>query len=605
MKYKIKINNLVLRSYKMEITFTGIIEEISGTVHPKVTLHFIERERDRRLPLVIQHSMIHEHSCYFDGTFTYDLAHIFFPDGEQVGSMRMYVNILFGDYYEEKVKIDLTPEVMEKKSNAYDIQVCEDHFLIKKISGKDAPPWNHAGLVAHSFSWLLFCIAVILSPVLLLKAVLVETGLFPYQLSADQCDRPFLKRILHRFNENIEQFSGKKISRRGIKIQLLKWLCILAKVKHPDGRTITLMSVRRGELSGNLAFVYKQLKKQRDIRIRQFLCPKDIANMNLCELYRIAQLCASSNVIVLDEYTAYIHEIHLHHETKVIQLWHACGAFKTFGYSRLGKPGGTPQNSSVHRNYSYATVSSESVRIWYAEAFGIPTKQVLATGVPRTDIFFDTMYRKSVRQRLYVTYPILQGKKVILFAPTFRGENQLVAGYPMERFDVGHFFEHIPEEYVLIIKHHPFVKEKHPIPECYADRVLDLSTSSELNDLLFVTDLIITDYSSLVFEASLLDLPMLFYSFDLQEYINSRDFYFDFETFAPGRILYEQENLEKAICEQNFAHEKVRDFAKKFFDIRDGRASERTADLIMKAMKESSIYMSMQDEEEKSCNGKK
>lgn len=586
MNYELKIKKIALRGCEMEITFNGIVEVASEAAHPKIILHFIQGEQDRRIPLVIQHSMIHQGICFFGGTFAYDLSYIFYPDGRQVSSMKMYVNVLFEDYYEEKVPVDLMPEVWEKSFNIYDIQVCGNYFLINKMGGKTALPLSQAGPAARFFSWLFFVFAIILFPVFLLEAVLAEAKLFPYKSLYIESGRTPLKRILRQFNENLVQFSYRKISYRGIKIQLLKLFYTLAKIKKVDGCTVSLMSVRRGELSGNMAFVYEKLKQKEGIRIRQFLCPKDIAKMNPGELYRIAEICATSKVIVLDEYTAYIYRMRLRPETKIIQLWHACGAFKTFGYTRLGKIGGTPQDSSTHRNYNYVTVSSESVRIWYAEAFGIPTSHVLATGVPRTDIFFDALYRRNVRQRLYETYPILRGKRVILFAPTFRGENQLVAGYPMERFDVGHFLEHISEEYVLILKHHPFVKKKHPVPEQYADRVLDLSKSSELNDLLFVTDIVITDYSSLVFEASLLDLPMLFYTFDLKEYIDSRDFYFNFETFVPGRFFYEQEGLEKAICDQDFEHEKVRDFAEKFFDIRDGRASERVADLIVRVMKE-------------------
>ena len=178
---------------------------------------------------------------------------------------------------------------------------------------------------------------------------------------------------------------------------------------------------------------------------------------------------------------------------------------------------------------------------------------------------------------------------MILFAPTFRGDVREKAYYPMEMFDIGHFMSHIPEEYVLIVKHHPFVPECHPTPEEVKDRVLDLSQEFELNDLLFLTDILITDYSSVVFEASLLNIPMLFYTFDLKEYILSRDFYFNFETFVPGRFFYRQDEMEKAICEKDFEQEKVAKFAEKFFDMRDGKSSERVADLICHMLHEEDI----------------
>lgn len=100
----------------------------------------------------------------------------------------------------------------------------------------------------------------------------------------------------------------------------------------------------------------------------------------------------------------------------LIQLWHACGAFKTFGCSRMGKKGGQNLKSPNHRNYDYATVSSDEIRKFYAEGFGLPIEKVVATGVPRTDIFFDKAYKEKVTKEFYEKYPKLKDKKILLFA---------------------------------------------------------------------------------------------------------------------------------------------------------------------------------------------
>ena len=94
---------------------------------------------------------------------------------------------------------------------------------------------------------------------------------------------------------------------------------------------------------------------------------------------------------------AYIEKIYndIKKDIEVIQLWHACGAFKTFGFSRMGKVGGPSSKSRNHKNYTKAIVSSESIKKNYAEAFGISEDKVVATGVPRTDIFFDEKYKNN------------------------------------------------------------------------------------------------------------------------------------------------------------------------------------------------------------------
>ncbi|MDD5795435.1 MAG: CDP-glycerol glycerophosphotransferase family protein, partial [Oscillospiraceae bacterium] len=102
---------------------------------------------------------------------------------------------------------------------------------------------------------------------------------------------------------------------------------------------------------------------------------------------------------------------------------------------------------------------------------------------------------------------------------------------------------------------------------------------------LFVTDLIITDYSSLVFEAALLKIPMVFYVFDLEKYINERDFYFDFKMYIPGKIVYSQEQLIDAVNSGDFCTERIEPFADMFFDYKDGKSTERVVNLIYDCLK--------------------
>ena len=152
-------------------------------------------------------------------------------------------------------------------------------------------------------------------------------------------------------------------------------------------------------------------------------------------------------------------------------------------------------------------------------------------------------------------------------------------------FDIKAVCDSIPDDYVIIVKHHPFVRDEQPIPAEYRDRVIDLSAESELNDLLFITDVIITDYSSLVFEASLLSIPMIFYAFDLEKYINERDFYFDFKQYVPGKIVYSLDELTDAINKEDFCTERISPFADIFFDNRDGKATDRVVKLLYDNLK--------------------
>ena len=168
-----------------------------------------------------------------------------------------------------------------------------------------------------------------------------------------------------------------------------------------------------------------------------------------------------------------------------------------------------------------------------------------------------------------------------MFAPTFRGDGNKDAYYPLEAFDVNHFMERQPEDTVLILKNHPFVKQKFTVNAQWQDRVLDLSGEEHINDLMLISNLLITDYSSSVFEAAILELPMLFYAFDEKEYMDSRDFYFDYSQFTPGPVVTDFEALceESAAMLQNIvsANEQadLKKFRETFLNTVDGCSTER------------------------------
>jgi len=344
---------------------------------------------------------------------------------------------------------------------------------------------------------------------------------------------------------------------------------------HPN--RITFCSNRRDKLSGNPAFVYEKLAEDPNLDLCVLLKSSGFSLGNLLKFFYYYQ---TSKVLLVDDYYHYLSYTPKPDTVKVVQLWHACGAYKTFGFSRLGKETSLLQSSPNHRQYDAAIVSSEQVSFCYAEGFGIPTANVYPLGVPRTDAFFDEAYRKQVRRRFYEAHPELRNKKLVLFAPTFRGGGKGDAYYPLNRFPIARILDAVEEDVVFLVKMHPYLKERFDLENSYRGRMLDCSDEAELNDLLFVTDLLITDYSSAVYEAAILKIPMLFYVFDDEEYIASRDFYSRYESWLPGKRVKTVEELIEAICRQDFETEKLEAFRTENLGRTDGHASERTANLI-------------------------
>lgn len=591
MDYKIKINSIVVEKQSMTIDLSGefIDESINSKFlsTPKVILHFDNGEEDRRIPLVIRFRDITyiDGKCMFSGIYTYRLDYLFWKTRGRGLPFTLYFNLNFADFYAEKVPIDVTPDEFVQDKKFFKLEDCGDHFEItskpERING-----YNRKGSIVKAFDALLkfvtLLFSILLVPMFIIEGLLTFTG-FKNMPSKIQSENK-LVRLASYVIYRISRVSRENLTMDGYKRSLIRRKYKHKRHKAVQPNKITFFSARREEVSGNFEFVYNKLKDDKNLDIQFLFNTKSFRYMTRKEIDDFAEACATSKVIILDEYTPQIHLIDLKPETKIVQLWHACGAFKTFGFTRIGKPKGSPQPTRMHRSYDYVTVSSDYCRKCHSEGFGIATKNIVPTGIARTDIFFDEEYKQNFRNKFYKEYPNFKDKKIILFAPTFRGDIKQTARYPMELFDIHEVCETLGEDYAVIIKHHPFVTEQHPIPDEYKDRVIDLSESTEINDLLFVSDIIISDYSSLVFEASLLNIPMLFYAYDLQAYIKSRDFYFDFKLYIPGKICTSLYTLLQAIKEEDFETEKIERFRNMFFDDLDGKSSERIANLIYKCL---------------------
>lgn len=349
---------------------------------------------------------------------------------------------------------------------------------------------------------------------------------------------------------------------------------------------ILFLSERLPEKKGNLRLVQAALSGEPSLKLTEFINTKTVDQLSKKELRQCASLCASARVIVLEDFYPQLHSLNLRRETKVVQLWHACGVFKIFGFSRMGMPGGAPQSSMNHRNYDFVSVSSERICGIYSEAFGISKNRVKGLGVPRTDCLFDEAYKTERKTALYEKYPLLRGKKVVLFAPTYRGDGNKDAYYPEDAFPVDAFIDQMPSDTLLIVKHHPFIHQ--PVA---SDRknVLDLSDKEHINDLMLISDLLITDYSSCIFEAALLDLPMIFYAFDKRDYLRDRDSYFPFEHMVPGQIVTDFDSLcnqaTHILSGRGIDEEKYREFRQAFLSSLDGKSTERIADEIQKMVR--------------------
>lgn len=584
MNYDIRIKELIVEKDSVTLNIMGVINDERINSHfasrPKLILHFISEQEDRRIPFIISNVIYTQGKCYFSGRYKYDLSLVFWKTRKALLPFDLRFNFLFIDYYKEAIQLNFDEDsiVADNLNYKFEKSTFACSFTPDKKEILEHPVKKCIVLFTYSLVRVVrYVLAIALLPLFCVDGILHLSKVLP--MPAKFSDENSIKRFSSFVFSDFSDIAGCKVSLLTGKRWLFKRFFGLFKILRIKKNKITFISLRRNEISGNFAFVYDKIKDDKNLDIHFILNEHMITEMSIKEIIEYTKACATSKLVVLDEYTPMIHYIDLRKETKLIQLWHACGAFKTFGFTRIAKPKGPKQSTKNHRNYDYSIVSSDYCRKFHAEGFGIPTDNVVATGIPRTDIFFDEEYRNRTREAFYNEHPSFKDKNIVIFAPTFRGMSKETAFYPTDLFDIETVCKNIPDDYVIIIKHHPFVPNIHPIPAEYSDRVIDLSEQTEINDLLFVADLIITDYSSLIFEASLMSIPMIFYVFDLEKYINDRDFYFDFKEYIPGKIAYSLDDVIKAINNKDFCEERLSPFAEMFFDKRDGKSTDRVVKL--------------------------
>lgn len=347
-----------------------------------------------------------------------------------------------------------------------------------------------------------------------------------------------------------------------------------------QGRVL-FASDQRLKIEGNLLRVQERmiergLDKKLDLRY-SFRLPR---TGGWRTTLRIIYLVATSEIVLLDDYFGLLKSFTMDSRTKVIQLWHAGSGFKSVGYSRFGNLG-SPKLWHPHRQYTYAITGSEHLRHVYAEAFGIEEEAVIPTGLPRVDWFLDEERKSRFVEEFFASHPELEGKRLILFAPTFRGRSIYSAFYDYSQIDFDRLYEECGEDTAVLFRMHHFVKEPVPIPKKYKDRLFDFTTFPDGLNLLHVTDVLITDYSSIIYEFSLLDRPMLFFAPDKVNYAATRGFHRDYDDTAPGKVCMTFDEVIEAIRSEDFELEKVAVFRAENFDRIDTGAADRVIDWLI------------------------
>jgi teichoic acid ribitol-phosphate primase len=335
-----------------------------------------------------------------------------------------------------------------------------------------------------------------------------------------------------------------------------------------------LATARTATLEGNLAFVDRALAgaAPKLPRVRLLEPYSYGLGGRLAYFFRLLRgmyFLQTSRLFVVDNAYLPIHVAPHRPETTVVQVWHAAAALKRFGLDAPATVGRT-ERRFIHRNYDYVVVGGEAARAPYASALRTPFERVLPLGAPRTDFFFDRPALDAARARVVARHPELHDRRVVLYAPTFRGRGAAKRAAP--GMDAGRLRELLPAEYALVLKTHPNLDPAATGTEGY-DVVVE--PAAEINEYLAATDVLVTDYSSSIFEWALLRRPLVVLVPDLDEYELVPGLYLDYRSEMIGTQVTDTEGVARAILGDNFDLTGYEEFVARHIGACDGRASTR------------------------------
>lgn len=279
---------------------------------------------------------------------------------------------------------------------------------------------------------------------------------------------------------------------------------------------------------------------------------------------------ATSSVCVIDGYWPAVSMVKHKSRLTVVQIWHAMGKIKKSGYQSLGtKSGRDPKVAkamAMHKNYDVIIASGVAWNKFYCESFGTSEDKLLNSGLPRTDFLLSSV--EDNKKKIYEKYPELQGKTVVVYAPTFR------KGWDAQWDDLEKDIDF--NKYALIVKSHPNQKLKVSNGVYTCD---EFST----DELLSVCDYLVTDYSAIAVEAAILNVKTLYYLYDFEKYLEHNGMNLNLFDEMPECSFREAKDIW-GIIKGTYPQEALDRYRNKFLPKDLGLSTKTVGDYIINSM---------------------
>jgi CDP-ribitol ribitolphosphotransferase len=277
------------------------------------------------------------------------------------------------------------------------------------------------------------------------------------------------------------------------------------------------------------------------------------------QVLRQMKAFATSEMVVADSYCIPLSVLNHRDGLKIMQIWHALSAIKMFGWQTVGKETGMSRTIAegmyMHRNYDFVACASDVTAGYFCQAFGCRKENVVKLGLPRIDYILreDSETVTKIREK----YPFLEnGRKNIYYVPTLRKITGVRLTELVDALD--------PGKYNLIIRLHPLDRYREDLPQREGvSYINDFDTYS----LMKACDIIISDYSSFVVEASLVDRPLYLYTYDREEYERDTGLNVRYEEEAIGVYQFDDAKELMQAMDAPYDFSLLQRFRDKFVDV--------------------------------------
>ena len=368
-----------------------------------------------------------------------------------------------------------------------------------------------------------------------------------------------------------------------IAVILLRWalnfIYFFMKLAPCDDNKVVFLSRQSNTPSDDFLMLKAELEEIKpNIKIVMFTQRVD-GNLKSMLSYAVTTLksmhqLARARVCVLDSYWPAVSMLRHKKQLAVIQMWHAMGKIKKSGYQSVGKEFGRSSMIAhelrMHRNYDVIIAGGKAFNPFYCASFGVTESVLYNVGLPRMDMLRENT--EKCRKQFFEAYPELEGKKLVLYAPTFRKGQCLDPKPFVDTFDFN-------GKQALIIKRHPN-QQLAPASLGQALTCDKVSTATVLS----VCDCVVTDYSAITIEAAILRKPVYFYLYDYEDYLSKNGLNVKLFDEFPDCIFRNAEMLVKAIDNGSYDYENYKRFCEKYLPAPGARATDAICALILDCM---------------------